>query len=54
MTSNVLAQCRVPLVLDADALNIIADQPELLEQAKTDIILTPHPGEMSRLTKTGF
>lgn len=37
--------------LDADALNIIADQPELLEQAKTDIILTPHPGEMSRLTK---
>ena len=51
MTSNVLAQCRVPLVLDADALNIIADQPELLEQAKTDIILTPHPGEMSRLTK---
>ncbi len=51
MTSTVLAQCRVPLVLDADALNIIADQPELLEQAKTDIILTPHPGEMSRLTK---
>ena len=51
MTSTVLEQCRVPLVLDADALNIIADQPELLEQAKTDIILTPHPGEMSRLTK---
>lgn len=50
MTCTVLAQCRVPLVLDADALNIIADQPELLEQAKTDIILTPHPGEMSRLT----
>ena len=38
-------------LLDADALNIIADQPELLEQAKTDIILTPHPGEMSRLTQ---
>lgn len=51
MTSTVLEQCRVPLVLDADALNIIADQPELLQQAKTDIILTPHPGEMSRLTK---
>ena len=51
MTSTVLEQCRVPLVLDADALNIIADQPELLEQAKADIILTPHPGEMSRLTK---
>jgi hydroxyethylthiazole kinase-like uncharacterized protein yjeF len=34
-----------PLVLDADALNLLADMPQSLE----DAILTPHPGEAARL-----
>ena len=40
----------VPLIIDADALNIIAKEPSIIENAKCDVILTPHIGEMSRLT----
>ena len=40
-----------PLVLDADALNLLARNPELLEEKRNNIILTPHPGEMARLQK---
>ena len=39
------------MVIDADALNCLADQPLLLKKSKAEIIITPHPGEMSRLTK---
>ncbi|MGQ9534630.1 MAG: NAD(P)H-hydrate dehydratase [bacterium] len=42
---------KVPLVLDADALNILSQNVKKFEQIKTDFILTPHPGELSRLTK---
>lgn len=37
------------LVLDADALNILAKIPNWWQQLTDDIILTPHPGEMARL-----
>ena len=40
------------VVMDADALNIISDHPDILEKTSCDIILTPHPGEMARLLKT--
>lgn len=44
----VLAHCDVPLVLDADALNITADENlEFPHQA--EVVITPHLGEMSRL-----
>jgi len=38
-----------PLVLDADALNILAITPEWWTKLSADAILTPHPGEMARL-----
>ena len=38
-----------PLVLDADALNLLAANPELKDQVPAGSILTPHPGEFSRL-----
>lgn len=38
-----------PVVLDADALNVIADQRELLELLGPSVVLTPHPKEMDRL-----
>ena len=40
---------RLPLVLDADALNTLAKIPDWWQQLPDDAILTPHPGEMSRL-----
>ena len=44
-----LHHCRVPLVLDADAINIWSDQPERLKRASGPLVLTPHPGELARL-----
>lgn len=47
----VLEHCSVPLVLDADALNLLTKEPQLLLQPHMDVIITPHLGEMARLTK---
>lgn len=41
-----------PLVLDADALNLLADTPEYLDTISVPVIITPHPGEMARLLHT--
>lgn len=38
-----------PIVLDADALNILSTNKEILKNRKYKTIITPHPGEMSRL-----
>ena len=38
-----------PLILDADALNILARAPNWWQRLTGDAILTPHPGEMARL-----
>ena len=39
----------VPAVLDADALNVLASDPGALASAAGPIVITPHPGEASRL-----
>lgn len=41
---------RVPVLLDADALNVIAKDTNLLLLPHTELVVTPHLGEMSRLT----
>lgn len=46
----ILENCVCPIVLDADALNYISLHMGLLENRNYPIIVTPHPGEMSRLT----
>ena len=38
-----------PLVIDADGLNALSRRIDILQERRTDIILTPHPGEMARL-----
>ena len=39
----------IPMVIDADGINAIAQNPDVLLEAKAPVILTPHPGEMARL-----
>ena len=39
----------IPMVFDADALNILAENPHWFPQIPKGSILTPHPGEMKRL-----
>jgi NAD(P)H-hydrate epimerase len=41
---------KLPMIIDADALNLLAAEPEVLRKSGGVRILTPHPGEMSRLT----
>lgn len=41
---------RCPVVVDADGLNALANSPDLLHGGVRTLILTPHPGEMARLT----
>jgi ADP-dependent NAD(P)H-hydrate dehydratase / NAD(P)H-hydrate epimerase len=46
-----LAQhAKCPLVLDADALNALSDAPRFKGKLGKNRVLTPHPGEMARLT----
>lgn len=47
---RIVEQSTIPLVLDADALNAIAYDVSILKKLKTTAIVTPHPGEMARLT----
>lgn len=50
LTENLLLNAACPLVLDADALNAIAEKPCVLSCANVTPTVTPHPGEMARLT----
>ncbi len=51
---ELLTATRIPAVIDADALNILAENPDqLVALAKgRTVVLTPHPGEMARLAGT--
>jgi ADP-dependent NAD(P)H-hydrate dehydratase / NAD(P)H-hydrate epimerase len=42
----------VPAVLDADALNVLAAEPGTIAAARGSVVITPHPGEASRLLGT--
>lgn len=50
IAKSFLEKSHVSVVLDADAINAVSAESELLKTAKVPVILTPHPGEMSRLT----
>ncbi len=51
LVKTVLEKSTIPVVLDADGLNIAAQNKELLKSAKAPVVITPHIGEMSRLTE---
>ena len=47
---DILAKVQVPVVIDADALTALKDHTELLTKMVAPKVLTPHAGEMARLT----
>lgn len=47
---KIISESTIPLVLDADALNAISGNTSILKKLSVDAVVTPHPGEMSRLT----
>lgn len=46
---RLIAECPKPMVLDADALNVLAGSADALRGARAPVVVTPHPGEMARL-----
>jgi len=52
LVRSLVQNCPLPLIIDADGLNCLAGQLEALKGAPGPRILTPHPGEMSRLLGT--
>lgn len=53
VVSTVVRDCPVPLLVDADGLNALSGTPDLaalLRGRPAPTVLTPHPGEMARLT----
>jgi len=52
LVMRLIRECPVPMIIDADGLNNLADNPEILNNRKSEVILTPHPGEMARMLNT--
>ncbi len=50
ITTSLIENCPKPLILDADSINCLSLCPDYLKKAKGPILITPHPGEMARLT----
>ena len=51
LINRIILKIKKPMVLDADALNAISKNTISLKKVKSQYIVTPHPGEMSRLIK---
>jgi hydroxyethylthiazole kinase-like uncharacterized protein yjeF len=51
-TRRLITEVDLPMVIDADGINVVALEPAVLKQKKGEVILTPHPGEMARLIGT--
>ena len=50
IVSSIAENVSIPVVLDADALNALAKNTDILRKFQKAVVVTPHPGEMSRLT----
>ena len=49
LIEDLLRKVTIPLVLDADALNLLSEHRSILPKLSPDIVLTPHPAEFGRL-----
>jgi NAD(P)H-hydrate epimerase len=49
LVRELLKMVSVPVIIDADGLNAVAEDVSMLKAAQFPVVLTPHPGEMSKL-----
>jgi len=54
VVQHIIRNSGIPLIVDADGINALGQKPSVLQEAQCPIVLTPHPGEMSRLTGTSI
>lgn len=50
LVHKIIREISLPMVIDADGINALSLNREILNMRKGEIVLTPHPGEFSRLT----
>ncbi|MBP7830831.1 MAG: NAD(P)H-hydrate dehydratase [Kiritimatiellae bacterium] len=46
---HLIRECPPPMVIDADALNLLEGQPHFIAKCRRTAVITPHPGELARL-----
>lgn len=51
LVKSLIENLDIPIILDADGINAISENKEIILKAKNEIILTPHPKEFSRFIK---
>lgn len=49
LVARIVREATIPMVIDADGLNALARDPTPLRDTAAEVVLTPHPGELSRL-----
>jgi NAD(P)H-hydrate epimerase len=52
LVCKIVRESEIPVVVDADGLNNLVGELEILKHVRAPIMLTPHPGEMARLLET--
>lgn len=50
LVGRIVGAATIPLIIDADGLNALSKNPTPLKTTASDVVITPHPGELSRLT----
>ena len=50
LVRKLITTLKKPVVIDADGINAFEGKADLLKRAKAPVVITPHPGEMSRLS----
>ncbi|MDY6856645.1 MAG: NAD(P)H-hydrate dehydratase [Thermodesulfobacteriota bacterium] len=50
LIASIIKETTIPIVIDADGINALAKNKDSIKEAKAPVVLTPHPGEMARLT----
>lgn len=49
LINQIVKESKVPVVIDADGINSLSVNIDILKDSKAPVVLTPHPGEMARL-----
>lgn len=49
ITYELIRNLTIPMIIDADGINVISENIDILKEAKSELVLTPHIKEMSRL-----
>lgn len=49
LVSEMIRRSEIPLLIDADGINVVSENIEILKEAKSPVVITPHLKEMCRL-----